>query len=169
MVSACKQYITEGGHVRVWDVPPATLLQRLDACKKLYQYYQECFNQSKQHVRSSHRPFEISEMYVFGKFASFCRRLDQIRSLVDAMQQFSVLQQSHIEGIESLATRFNHLVSAFKKKPYNPLDHRKMEFAVNFGEFQRQVTELEEQLCGFMATSFSQVNSCMQSLQLVKR
>ena len=71
--------------------------------------------------------------------------------------------------IESLATRFNHLVSAFKKKPYNPLDHRKMEFAVDFGEFQHQVIELEEQLCGFMATSFSQVNSCMQSLQLVKR
>ena len=97
MVSACKQYITEGGHVRVWDVPPATLLQRLDSCKKLYQHYQECFNQSKQHMRSSHRPFEISEMYIFGKFASFCRRLDQIRCLVDTMQQFSVLQQSHIE------------------------------------------------------------------------
>lgn len=87
MASACKQYITERGHVSVWDVPPATLLQRLDACKKLYQYYQECFNQSKQHVRSSHRPFEISEMYVFGKFASFCRRLDQIQSLVDTLQQ----------------------------------------------------------------------------------
>ena len=155
--------------MRVWDVRPATLLQRLDACKKLYQYYQECFNLSKQHVCSSRWPFEISEMYVFGKFVSFCRRLDQIRSLVDTMQQFSVLQQSQMEGIESLATHFNHLVSSFMKKPYNPLDHRKMEFAVDFGEFQCQVTKLEEQLCGLMTSSFSQVNSCMQSLQLLKR
>ena len=168
MVSACKQYITDGAmYVSGMSLQPH--LQRLDACKKLYHYYQECFNQSKQHVCSSDSPFEISEMYVFGKFASFCQRLDQIRSLVDTIQQFSVLQHSHIEGIESLATHFNHLVSAFKKKPFNPLDHRKMEFAVVFGEFQRQVTELEKQLCGFMATSFSQVNSCMHSLQLMKR
>jgi len=88
---------------------------------------------------------------------------------IELYRLVSLLQQSHIEGIESLLTRFNHLVSAFKKKPYNPLDHCKMEFVVDFGEFQRQVTELEEQLCGFMATSFSQVNSCMQSLQLLKR
>lgn len=169
MVSACKQYITEEGHVRVWDVPPTTLLQRLDACKMLYQCYQECFHQRKQHVHSSSRPFEISEMYVFGKFVSFCRRLDQIQDLVNTIKHFSVLQQSHIEGIDAFATRFNHLISAFKKKPYNPLDHRKMEFAVDFGEFQRQVTELEEQLCSFVTASFSQVDSCMQSLQLLKR
>lgn len=108
-------------------------------------------------------------MYVFGKFVSFCRRLDQIQDLVNTIKHFSVLQQSHIEGIDAFATRFNHLISAFKKKPYNPLDHRKMEFAVDFGEFQRQVTELEEQLCSFVTASFSQVDSCMQSLQLLKR
>ena len=169
MVSACKQYITEGGHVRVWDVLPPTLCSKLKACQELYTKYQECFQHSKKSVRADQRPFEISEMYVFGKFASFCRRLEQIHSVVDTVQRFSVLKESHIEAIESLATRFNTITSVFKKKPYNPLDHRKMEFNNDFEEFQRQISELEEQLTTFMANSFQQVDSCMQILHLLER
>ena len=169
MVSACKKYITEGSYVRVWDVASDTLLQRLKACQTLYERYQECFHQSKQRGRSGLRPYEISEMYVFGKFSSFSRRLDQIHSMVNTIQQFSVLKESHIEGIETLANRFNQLVSVIKKKAYNPLDHRKMEFNVDFEDFQRQMMELEEQLCGFMSSRFQQVESCMQSLHLLKR
>ena len=169
MVFACKNYITEGGLVRIWDVEPAILLQRLASCQKLYQRYQECYLLTKQRVQSTKKPFEISEMYVFGKFTSFCRRLQQLCSLVDTMQQFSVLKDSHLEGIEQFATRFSQLVSVMKKKPYNPLDHRKMEFSVDFEEFQRQVAEMEEQLSAFMAASFTPISSCMQALQLVQR
>ena len=155
--------------MRVWEVSPSSLLQRLGACKKLYQRYQECYQHTKKRASSTDRPFEISEMYVFGKFVSFCRRLDQIRCMVDTIQQLSVLRDSHIEGIEALANRFNSIVSVVKKKPYNPLDHRKMEFNIDFEDFLRQIAELEEQLCGFMASSFGQVISCMQSLQLLQR
>lgn len=169
MVSACKQYITEGGHVRVWDVAPTLLCSKLKACKELYGRYQECFHLSKKSVREDQKPFEISEMYVFGKFASFCRRLDQIHSVVDTVQRFSVLKESHIEGIESLANRFNSITSVFKKKPYNPLDHRKMEFNNDFEEFQRQISELEEQLTTFMAASFRNIDSCMQLIHLLGR
>lgn len=155
--------------MRVWEVPPDSLLQRLQACQKLYQRYQDCYHHTKERASASEKPFEISEMYVFGKFASFCRRLGQISFVVNTIQQFSVLRDSHIEGIESLANRFNSIVSVTKKKPYNPLDHRKMEFNVDFEDFQRLIAELEEQLCGFMASSFVQVTSCMQSLRLLQR
>lgn len=169
MVAACKQYITEGEHTRIWDVEPSVLLQKLAACKTLYDHYQQSFHASKSKVKLDEKPLEISEMYVFGKFASFCRRLDQIHSVVDTLQQFSVLRDSHIEGIESLANRFNHTFSALKKKPYNPLDHRKTEFNADYDEFQRQISELEDQLVSFMASSFSRVQSCMQTLQLLRR
>ncbi len=169
MVSACKQFITEGDRVRVWEVDPSVLLQRLASCQALYKHYQQCFQHSKQRVRSDHRPFEISEMYVFGKFSSFSRRLDQICGVINVIQEFSVLKQSHIEGIDALANRFNHVISLIKKKPYNPLNHRKAEFNVDYDDFQRQIAELEEQLCGFMATSFQRVESCLQCLQLLRR
>ena len=166
---SCKQYITELGQTRVWDIPPQLLLQRLEACHRLYKEYQECFHQSKQKVSAERKAFEISELYVFGKFASFCRRLDEIRELVTITQQFSVLKESHIEGIEALANAFGHMFLALRKKPYNPLDHRKMEFSVDFAEFCRQVNEMEGQLCAFMASSFAQVESLAQFLHLLKR
>ena len=169
MVAACKQYITAGSESRIWDVEPQILLEKLAACQRLYQHYQQSFHASKSKVKVDEKPLEISEMYVFGKFASFCRRLDSIRSVVDTVQQFSVLRESHIEGIESLANRFNHIISALKKKPYNPLDHRRTEFNTDYEEFQRQISELEEQLGSFMASSFNQVQSCMQTLQLLRR
>ena len=169
IVFSCKQYITEMGQKRVWDILPEQLLQRLEACHRLYKVYQECFHQSKQRVSAERKAFEISELYVFGKFASFCRRLDEIRELVNTTQQLSVLKDSHIEGIEGLATRFGHTFSALRKKPYNPLDHRKMEFSVDFAEFCRQMGELEEQLCAFMASCFSQVEALYQFLNLLER
>ena len=148
---------------------PDVLLERLAACQRLYDRYQHCFQLSKQRLSGSQRPFEISEMYVFGKFHSFCRRMDQIKTMVNVIKELSVLQESHIEGIEVLANRFKHITNAAKKKPYNPLDHRKTEFNTDFVEFQRQVTELEEQLCVFMASSFTKVKSLMQTMQLLLR
>lgn len=170
MVSACKSYVTENGHKRVWEVQPDVLFQRLTACQKLYTVYQDCFHSSKKRVESGpRRPFEISETYVFGKFSSFCRRLDQIKGVVDIESQFSTLRHSHIEGIESLASRLNSVVSNFKKKPYNPLDHRKTEFNVDYSDLCRQISDLEEMLAEFMRNSFSQVTSVMQTLRLLQR
>ena len=169
MVSACKQYITQKGTVRVWDVEPNVLLQRISTCQQLYQRYQECFHQGKLKIQAGSRPFEISEMYVFGKFSSFSRRMEGIKAVVDVVKEYSGLKYSHIEGIEPLINKFNHIMATFKKKPYSPLDHRKMEFTVDFEDFKRQIAELGEELCTFMSKSFEKVVTVMQNLQLLKR
>ena len=169
MVSACKQYITEKGSVRVWDVEPAVLLEKISTCQQLYNRYQECFHQGKLKIQAGSRPFEISEMYVFGKFSSFSRRMDGIRAIINIVQEYSGLKFSRIEGIEPLVNKFNHIMATFKKKPYSPLDHRKMEFIADYEDFRRQIAELGEELCAFMEKSFEKVVTCMQTLQLLKR
>ena len=169
MITACKAHITENGSVKVWEVEVKELLQRFKVCHDLSQHYQECFQKAKERAKSASRQFEVSEMYVFGKFSSFCRRLVMVQNLVETIQKFSVLKLSNIEGIDTLATRFGHLVSSIKKKNYSPLDHRKMEFVADYEEFQRQVTELEEQINGFMAKTFSQISSILQALKLLRR
>lgn len=153
----------------MWDVAPDALLKRIDDCQKLYDCYHRCFQLSKHRFSSERRPFEISEMYVFGKFSSFCRRLKQVQIVVETVQEFSVLKDSHIEGIDTVAIRFQQLVSALKKKPYDPLDHRKMEFAGDFEDFQLGVGEVGDQLVVFMNARFSYVKSCIQSLDLLSR
>jgi dynein heavy chain len=169
MVSACKQYITQRGSVRVWDVDPNVLLERINTCQQLYQRYQECFHQGKLKIQAGSRPFEISEMYVFGKFSSFSRRMEGIKVIVNVVKEYSGLKFSRIEGIEPLINKFNHIMATFKKKPYSPLDHRKMEFTLDYQDFKRQIAELGEELGAFMRKSFEKVVTCMQTLQLLKR
>lgn len=169
MVTACKSYITDNDLYRVWDIDPSVLMKRFKDCYNLLDHYQECFKQAKERSDRSQRPFEISEMYVFGKFSSFCRRLKQVSDIVQLIHQFSVLKTSRIEGIDTFATRFSHIISSIKKKLYNPLDHRKMEFVSDYQEFHRQISELEDQLISFMTNIFHQVHSTLQSLKLIKR
>ena len=153
----------------MWEVPLDELMKRFQACHDLFQFYQDCFQHAKERAAKTSRNFEVSEMYVFGKFGSFCQRLVQIKEMVELIQQYSVLKESHIEGIDTLAMRFSLMVSNIKKKPYNPLDHRKLEFVSDYEDFLRQTCELEDQLSTFMGVTFSRVNSTMQSLWLLRR
>ena len=168
MIAACKAHITENGTVKVWDVQVEELLKRFKVCHELSHHYQECFQKTKERAKSASRHFEVSEMYVFGKFESFCRRLSQIQELIEIVQKFKVLKVSQIEGVDALATKFGHLVAVIKKKPYSPLDHRKMEFVADYQDFQRQLAELEDQIIHFMATIFGKIKSTLQALQLLR-
>ena len=63
--------------------------------------------------------------------------------MLNALETFSVLSESKIEGIETISNRFQHMYSALKKKPYDPLDHRKPDFEADFFEFRRQINEIQ--------------------------
>ena len=49
------------------------------------------------------RKFEFSEMYIFGKFDTFSRRLKKIIEMFETMEMYSHLQDSKIEGKEFVA------------------------------------------------------------------
>ena len=169
MITACKAHITENGTIKIWEVDVKELLKRFQVCHDLSTHYQESFQRSKERAKSASRSFEVSEMYVFGKFGSFCRRLMQIQELIETIEKYKVLKMSKIEGLDGLATKFGHLVSAMKKKPYSPLDHRKMDFIADYQDFQRQLAELEDQIINFMVSIFSKITSTFQTLKLLRQ
>lgn len=68
-----------------------------------------------------------SENYIFGKFDTFCGRLEKISEMISTMQQYSGLSQVKIEGIEVIAVRYKNIVEVTRKKTYDVLDHRKPE------------------------------------------
>ena len=45
-------------------------------------------------------------------------------------------------GMEMMASRFQVVVTAMRKKPYDYLDQRKMDFDSDFDEFKRAIQEL---------------------------
>lgn len=72
------------------------------------QEYQRYFHKTKEKLEQtpSERQFDFSEMYIFGKFDTFQRRLNKILEMFETMSTYSALQDSKIEGLETMATRF---------------------------------------------------------------
>ena len=70
-------------------------------------------------------------------------RLDNITKFLNTVATYETLSLSRIEGIETFNARFGLLASTLKKKPYNPLEHRKPDFDMDYQEFKHQMADLE--------------------------
>ena len=70
-------------------------------------------------------------------------RLDNIIEFLRTVATYETLSLSRIEGIETFNARFGLLVSTLKKRPYDPLEHRKPDFDVDYQEFKLQLADLE--------------------------
>ncbi|XP_019624088.1 PREDICTED: dynein heavy chain 8, axonemal-like [Branchiostoma belcheri] len=171
MVTACKGYITDDGVNRIWDQERGPLIEKLQACVKLYRDYHGCFQKTKKKISKipGEKPFEFSEMYIFGKFDAFCKRIEKIIELLNTIEVFSVLSTSKIEGIENCAAKFQHIYSGIRKKPYDILDHRKTDFDHDFEDFKRSVEDLEGSLQVFMDSCFQKIHLASQALILLER
>ena len=77
MITACRAHITDSGYHKVWDQEIHVVVKKMAECVRLSSEYQNCFQRTKERLREHHpeeRPFDFSEMYMFGKFNNFCRR-----------------------------------------------------------------------------------------------
>ena len=59
------------------------------------------------------------------------------------IEAFSTLSETKIEGIDPYSARFNQIYGSIKKKPYDILDQRKVDFDNDFDDFLRQMGDLE--------------------------
>ena len=69
-------------------------------------------------------------------------RMNKITEMLQTIEMYSSLGLSHIEGIETLHSRFQLIVSGMKKKPYDILDQRRTDFDADFEEFKRQTLDI---------------------------
>uniref|UniRef100_F6PHB9 AAA+ ATPase domain-containing protein n=1 Tax=Ciona intestinalis TaxID=7719 RepID=F6PHB9_CIOIN len=170
MVTACRKYITDNGQRRIWDQDSALVKKKINDCVVLYKEYINGFQRMKVDLQTGpEKNLDFSEMYIFGKFETFCRRLNKITELLQTIEVFSMLSESKIEGIDSLANKFQSVVSNTKKKPYDILDHRKIDFDNDFENFKESIYTLECQLQTFMDSCFERVQASAQALLLLKR
>ncbi|XP_074653701.1 dynein axonemal heavy chain 8-like [Tubulanus polymorphus] len=171
MVTACKTYIHGDGTTRIWEQSRDDLIVKLNHCIGLYRDYQLAFQRCKKKIELTpgDRPFDFSEMYIFGKFDAFCKRLEKIMKLLDTITVYEVLTDCNIEGIEPMTNKFQQIFTNVKKKPYDILDHRKLDFDNDFSDFRRQVGDLEFMLQSFMDKCFERIPSSLQALKLLSR
>ncbi|XP_040105706.1 dynein heavy chain 8, axonemal isoform X2 [Oryx dammah] len=171
MVTACKAYITDGGTNHVWDQETPVVLKKIQDCIFLFKEYQASFHKTRKQIleSSGEKSFEVSEMYIFGKFEAFCKRLEKITEMITIVQTYSTLNNSTIEGIDILAIKFKNIYQGVKKKQYDILDPRRTEFDTDFLDFMTKISALEVQIQAFMNSTFGKILSSQQALQLLQR
>ncbi|CDQ81045.1 unnamed protein product [Oncorhynchus mykiss] len=107
-------------------------------------------------------------MYIFGKFETFQRRLYKILNMFSTITTYSALQDSKIEGLETMATTFQSIVLSMKKKHYSFLDQRRTDFDQDYDEFCKNTTDLHNQLKTFMDNTFDTIQNTERALNVLK-
>jgi dynein heavy chain len=145
MITACKAYVSVNGTQTIWLQPQADLIKKLKDCIKLNNEYQNFFKKTKEKLAQmpDERPFDFSEMYIFGKFDTFTRRCQKIIDVFETINIYSKLQESKIEGIDMLAAKFNGTIVVLKKKNYDFLDQRRQDFDNDYDDFKRAIQDLQ--------------------------
>uniref|UniRef100_A0A8C8ED16 Dynein axonemal heavy chain 5 n=1 Tax=Otus sunia TaxID=257818 RepID=A0A8C8ED16_9STRI len=128
LINTCKTYLCEGVS-KIWDLDRQELLKRIQQCISLKEQYQTYFQRIKEELKEnpSERQFDFSENYIFGKFDTFCKRLEKISDMSNIMESLLELQRIKIEGIEEISTHYESIATKTKSKQYDVLDHRKKE------------------------------------------
>src|SRR5690349_5800472 len=101
MITSSKMYITNNYTQTIWSQDQTHVISKLRDCIKLNDEYQRFFQIIKTKLLSnpSERPFDFSEMHIFGKFDSFVRRCEKIIDIFSIINMYSCLSESKIEGI----------------------------------------------------------------------
>ncbi|XP_078695417.1 dynein axonemal heavy chain 5-like [Branchiostoma floridae x Branchiostoma belcheri] len=170
MITTCKAYITQGV-TKVWDHERAPLLKRISECIELNRAYQRVFHKTKEKLKENphERQFEFSENYIFGKFDTFCKRLEKVADMLNTMESLAGLSGVKIEGMEAMAVRYQTIVSNTKKKQYDVLDHRKSEFDNDYMEFRSQIDGLQMSLQNFVDQWFERNLTTEKALELLEK
>uniref|UniRef100_A0A8D2QAK1 Dynein, axonemal, heavy chain 5 n=1 Tax=Zonotrichia albicollis TaxID=44394 RepID=A0A8D2QAK1_ZONAL len=141
MINTCKTYLCEGVS-KIWDLDRQELLKRIQQCIFLKEKYQASFQKIREELKEypSDRQFDVSENYIFGKFETFCKRLEKISDMSNTMESLLELQRIRIEGIDKITAQYQSIATNAKSKQYDVLDHRKKEV----------LTFSTEQMLGFL-------------------
>ncbi|KAG7269366.1 hypothetical protein CRUP_015692 [Coryphaenoides rupestris] len=98
MISTCRAYLRQGV-AKVWEHSRPELLQRISECCHLNTSYQKSFHAVRDKLRENpeERQFDFSENYIFGKFDTFCRRLEKLADMASTLESLSALRNMKTE------------------------------------------------------------------------
>ncbi|KAJ8610701.1 hypothetical protein CTAYLR_005659 [Chrysophaeum taylorii] len=168
MIQSCKAAI---GRIPLWDQPTGPLLERLESCLKLNEFYQEQYRVTKDKLMTMPRgkQFDFAEPQIFGKFDLFCRRLIKLIDMFSTIKQFHALGEHNLEGMDPLLSVFEQILAQFKDKRHDLLDYHSNKFDRDYVEFNVRIGELETSLQHFINRSFESISSIEQSLKLLHK
>ncbi|XP_074403128.1 dynein axonemal heavy chain 5 isoform X1 [Zonotrichia albicollis] len=168
MINTCKTYLCEGVS-KIWDLDRQELLKRIQQCIFLKEKYQASFQKIREELKEypSDRQFDVSENYIFGKFETFCKRLEKISDMSNTMESLLELQRIRIEGIDKITAQYQSIATNAKSKQYDVLDHRKKEFEKDYLEFKNKIAALYESIQEFVDSWFKKTLTVSKTEQML--
>lgn len=85
------------------------------------------------------------------------------------IEKFALLETLGVEGMDLIVRRFSNILTQMQRKPYDILDHRKLEYDSDFNNFKKQVADQEANVQQFIDSSFEHITSTEQSLNLLSK
>lgn len=166
MVVACREYITDRGVKRIWDFPHAEISKKIRDALDLYKEYDTGFQSMKS---KSEKEFDFSEMYTFGKFMSFCKRLEKIQNMLNTIELYSTVASVKLEGFEPIINKYKVIVATMQKKGYDFLDQRKTMFDEDFDQFNISISQLANAIMVFAETAISRRPNVIKCLEVLNK
>lgn len=113
------------------------------------------------------KQFDFDELTIFGKFDLFISRVDQLFELFSTIDQFNMLKDHNIDGMEELIKKFFGYVDDIKRRSTDLLDFTKNSFDKDYMTFNANIENIEQSLQIFLNTSFENISSSQQALKLL--
>ncbi|XP_044272703.1 dynein axonemal heavy chain 8 [Tribolium madens] len=170
MINVCRSYLNCNGTKTVWNQKKKVVLEKIKVCLDIYLKYYQCFKHIQEEMKEAgEAPFECSEMYVFGKFETFKKRVEEIVDVLETTTKYSILQSSKIENIDIFAKKFQTFFDNISRQKYDALNHRLPHFDKDYNEFKQNVVDTEWELEEFVGTSLEKETNVHNVLRLLKR
>ncbi|XP_022821404.1 dynein heavy chain 8, axonemal-like [Spodoptera litura] len=171
ILNMCMNFLTKNGKKTIWNQDKHVFMDKAKYCLSLYQFYRDCYDENEKEMleAASERPFDCSEMHIFGKFETFKKRLVKIIDLFEKYIKYYVLNKSTLEGIEEHAAAFNKLFKTISTKTYDALDHRRPDFDKDYKIYMEAAANQEMLLENFMISSVQKCPTTETALNILKR
>lgn len=176
MIETCKSYITFRGKETIWTQDRNIVRTRLTNCIKLNHIYRETYySVREQPFLPNQAPFGFSENFVFGKFDTFCDRLSKIIAMFNLIDDYNHLFARRLEGLllgdalEDAMATFEDAKKIIVSKKYDYLDHRNMDFNVDYNAFMAKTDSLKTSIGTVIESNFDSVWETPQCMRFLIR
>lgn len=179
MIAACKCAINPQPHLfsKIWELAQQPdslkkLLDDLNSCMDLNAAYGEEYRVAQRSLASKKgaKQFNFDELKFLGHFNLFKKRIEKLQRVFRTVEQFMLLKSYNIDQMEGLINRFEEHLSALKSKTQDVLNiHDNNKFDTEYKHFETHIAELETSLQVTINSSFENITSTENALNLLKK
>ena len=175
IIRSCKRYITEGGRISLWN-QDTVIEEKLTECLLLNKQYREAYIHVKtKKDGNTFRNFSFSEQSIFGRFDSFCKRLQNILEMFSQIKIFSALFESKVESLlpEEMVTEdqkgFENAIQVLRMREYDFLDVRNVHFDKDYIDFNIKLQNIAEKMKKKIESMYDDVWDTPHAFQYLHR